>query len=186
MLNLISSVTVVLAATEGEHEEANGAILPADFNEVIWGSLAFFLVAGLLIWKALPAAKKALAARTDRIAGELDDAQRARADAEGALASVRTQLSGADAERTGLIDEARRTAVAIAAEGEARTEREAAQARERATRDIAASQQQAMADLQAMVGGLTLGAAELVVRKNLDDRTHDELIDSYIAGLSAN
>jgi F-type H+-transporting ATPase subunit b len=185
MLSFINGAITVLAATEGEHHE-NGPILPGDINEVYWGTFAFFIVASLLWWKALPAGKKMFADRRDRVVAELDEAQQARADAEAALATVRTQLSGADSERTGLIDDARQTAVAIDQEGEERAARDAEQARERALRDIASSQQQAMADLQSMVGGLTLGAAELVVRNNLDDSTHSDLIDSYIAELSAN
>ena len=38
-------------------EKPNGFLLSGDLNEVIWGSIAFFLILGLLIWKAGPARK---------------------------------------------------------------------------------------------------------------------------------
>ena len=37
-----------------------------------------------------------------------------------------------------------------------------------------------VADLQAEVGGLALGAAEQVVARNLDQATQDRLIEQYI------
>jgi F-type H+-transporting ATPase subunit b len=170
---------------EAEHHP-NEIILPGDKNEVIWGTIAFLIIL-FTLWKfAYQPAKDALIARRERIEADLAQASQARADAEAQLGTVRSQLSGADAERANLVEEARRTAVAIDKEGEVRIEREGVAARERAMRDLAASRQQAMADLQSLVSDLTLGATELVVRNNLDEATQTDLVEKYIAQLSNN
>lgn len=173
----------ILAATE---HEPNDYILPHDINEVIWGTIAFLIIFGTL-WKfGYGPAKNALRARTERIATELDEAASARRDSEARLATVRSQLSGADETRAAMVRDARETAVAYDRDMEARIEQEATEARERARRDIAANRDQAFVDLQAMVSDLTVGATEVVVRNTLDDATHAELVDKYIAQLSSN
>lgn len=176
-------LALILAA---EEHEPNGIILPHDTNEVIWGTIAFLIIA-FALWKfALGPIKDAMTARRERIEGEITEAEQARRDAEARLAEVRTQLSGADTERARILADAQQTAAAIAAESADRAERDAVEARERARRDIGASQHQAMADLQRAVSELTLGAAEVVVRNTLDDATQDDLIETYIAQMANN
>ena len=65
-------------------EEPNGFLLSSDLNEVIWGSIAFFIVLGLLIKFGGPAVKNGLTGRTERLATELDDAAAAKADTDAA------------------------------------------------------------------------------------------------------
>jgi F-type H+-transporting ATPase subunit b len=62
----------------------------------------------------------------------------------------------------------------------ARADEEVAELRRRTAADIEASKSQAIADLQAEVSALALGAAEAVVRRNLDATTQSALIDEYI------
>ncbi len=174
--------TLILAAEE--HHE-NGAILPGDMNEVYWGSAAFFVLMALLAWKALPAAKNGLAARTERIRVELEEAEAARTAAAAELAGIRSQLSDADTERQRILAEAKSGATALEAELIARAETEVAAMRERAVADIEAAKSQALADVSATVSKLTVGAAEAVVRRSLDAGTQSELIDRYIEQVGA-
>jgi F-type H+-transporting ATPase subunit b len=80
----------VLAA----EEEAKNPILP-DIAELIYGTIAFAIVFGLL-WKfAFPAINKMLAERSDKIQGNLERAEHSRQAAEQELAEYRAQLAGA-------------------------------------------------------------------------------------------
>lgn len=174
-------VITVLAA-EGE----NQVILPSDINEVIWGSLSFAILVLALWYFAYRPLKQAIADKRGRIEEDLDGASEARSTAEAELEEVRAQLSDADNERARLLEEARETADGVRRDLEAKAETDVAEMRDRARRDLAASRQQAMADLQAAVGGLTMGAAEIVVRNALDDATQDELIEKYIGQVANN
>jgi F-type H+-transporting ATPase subunit b len=172
---------LILAA---EAHAANHPIWP-EAKELIWAALAFFIVAGLLWWKALPPAKQAMKDRTERIAKEIDDAAKASADAGARLTDVQTRIANAENERQRILVEARQTAEALKAQIIARAADDAEGIKTRAVGDIESSKQQAIADLQAEVAALALGAAEAVIAKNLDAGTQAGLIDSYIDQVGA-
>lgn len=166
-------------------EGGNGPWLPHDLNEVWWGTAAFLIVMGLLVWKAGPMIKAALQARPERIEAELNAASAARAEGEQKLAEVKNALADSDKEAARIIAEARETAVRVGEETVARAEAEAAAIRERGQAEIAAARRQAQADLTAEISRLALGAAERVVAENLNDETQQALIDSYISQVGA-
>lgn len=170
--------TLILAAD-------NQAILPHDINEVIWGSIAFFVVVGLIWWKGGPAIKKAWNGRIDGIEHEMSSAEQAVVDAEAELADVRHRMANADAESELILSEARATAVTLKQQLAERSAIEAAEVTARAAADVEAAKAQAMADLQHEVSGLTLGAAEAIVRANLDDVAQQRLVESYISEVAS-
>jgi F-type H+-transporting ATPase subunit b len=174
---------LLLLAAEGH--EPNGFLLSSDTNEIIWGSIAFFIVLGLLIKFAGPAIKNALSSRTDRLAKELDDSAAAKAEAQTKLADVQHRIADAGNERERILGEAAQTASSLKAQLQAKADQDAAELVARATADVEASKGQALADLQADAASLALGAAEAVVNRNLDAATHADLIESYIAQVGA-
>jgi len=173
---------LILGAEAGA---TNTVHLPHDINELIWGSLAFFLVVGLLWWKAGPAIKGAWNGRIERIEGELKAAEQVRLDAEAELAAVRERIANADAERARILSEANETAASLKAQLIERAGAEAAEVSARAAADVEASRSQAMADLTHEVSALAMGAAEQVVRSNLDADTQQQLVEAYISQVGA-
>lgn len=170
--------SVVIAA--GGEEAPNGWLLPHDINEVIWGSTAFFIIAALMWWKAIPAAREALAKRSQRIADELAAAESARTEAEAALAELQARIADAEGERQRILAEAKQQAEALESQLVAKATQDAADLRARGAHDAESAKHQAIADLRAEVGDLALGAAEAIIAQNLDDATQQALIDSYI------
>jgi len=156
-----------------------------DVKEVIITSLASIIVFALLWWKAGPAAKKAMGARTEKIAAELDDAARAKADAEARVDDVQGRIANAEDERQRILVEARQTAEALKQQILSRAADEAVAIKNRAAADIESSKTQVIADLQAEVATLALGAAEAVIARNLDEATQAQLIDGYINQVGA-
>lgn len=171
-----------LLAAEGH---GNGFWLPHDINEVYWGTAAFLIVFGLLYVKAGPFIRKGLAARPERIAAELDAAASARSDAEAQVAEVKDALADSDKEAARIVEEARETAARITADYADRGDAEAAAIREQGVAEIAATRRQAQAELVGEVTRIAAGAAERVVESNLDDATHQQLIDDYISQLGS-
>ena len=153
--------------------------------EVLISAAASIIVFALLYWKGMPAAKKGLAARTARIAKELDDATKARNDSEGRLGDVQQRIANAEDERQRILVEARQTAEALKTQIVARAQDEAVALKTRAAADVESSKTQAIADLQAEVGALAMGAAEAVIARNLDPVTQTQLIDGYINQVGA-
>lgn len=173
---------LILLAAEGHGP--NHPIWP-EVKELIWAAAAFFIVFGLLWWKGLPAAKKGLTDRTERLAKEIDDAAKASSDADAKLADVQQRIANAENERQRILVEARQTAEALKAQIVQKADEDAAAIKARAAADVEASKSQAMAELQREVASLALGAAEHVISANLDAGTQAELIDRYIDQVGA-
>lgn len=165
--------------------EGNGLWFPHDINELIWGSIAFVIVMALLVWKAGPPIRNAMTARTDRIQGELDAAAELRTDAEAERDRITTALADSDVEAARIVSEAHEAAKHATANIAARADADIVALRERAAADLDATRRQAVADLENEILRLSLGAAERVVERNLDDAAHQELIERYIAQVGA-
>lgn len=174
---------MILAAKSACGAE-NCAHLPP-WVEVFWGSLAFFIVVGLIWWKGGPAIKKAWNGRIERIEGEIDAAADTRSAAEADLASVRESIANADGERQRILDEARATAVTLKSQLVERAQIEAAEIAARAAADVEAAKAQARADLSVEVSTLAVGAAERVVVSSLDADTQRQLVEDYIQKVGA-
>ena len=165
-------------------QKAPSPILPAT-NELIWGSISFVVLLGLLYKFAWPALKSGMEARTERIRSDLDAADTAKADAETVLSEYMSRLSDAREESGRIIEEARQAADTLRRDQEQRLQTELAELRERAAGDIEAAKRQAIADLRGDVAELAIGAAEVIVQRSLDRDTQTRLVDNYIEQVSS-
>ena len=171
------------AGAEGEaHEatvEAPNPILPEP-NEIIWGGLSFLVLFVLMAKWGYPMIMKAMDARAERIRGDLDEATRARTEAETVLNDYRRQLADARNESNRIIEEARQTADQLRKDLMTRAEAEVNELRQRSREDIDAAKGRAMAELRAEVSSLAIELAEKVVGRNLDAESNKALVDSFI------
>jgi len=167
---------VVLAAEEGGGLKT---ILP-EANELLYGTLAFVIVFGVLAKFAFPSLNKMLAARTDKIRGDLEKAEEARRSAESELVEYRKQLAGARDEANRIIEEGRRTADQLRKDIQAKAEREAQATVARAQEEIRAERDRVFQELKTQVGEIAVLLAGRVVGRELDKKTHERLIDEYI------
>jgi F-type H+-transporting ATPase subunit b len=158
---------------------APNQLLP-ETNEIIWGAIGFFVVF-FFVWKlGLPAIKKSMDARTERIRADLTAAETQRSEADTLLSEYRAQLNDAKTESARIIEEARQSADALKRDQESRLQSELSELRAKAAADIDAAKVQAISDLRGEVAQLAIGAAEVVVSRNLDQATQVELIEQYI------
>jgi F-type H+-transporting ATPase subunit b len=155
-------------------------ILPAT-NEIIWGGLSFLVLLAAM-WKwGVPAIKKGMETRTERIRSDLAAAEEARQSAEAAQADVEAQLRNARAEAATIIDQAREQADVVRADLQRRAEADIAELRTRAEAEVAAARAAAQDDVRREVAALAIGAAEVVVGKELENSAAQvQLIEDYI------
>lgn len=165
--------------TVDDCQAAPNPLVP-EINELIWGGIGFLVVFFFLWRMGLPAIKKGMNARTERIRSDLDAAEAQRTEADAILADYRAQLADAKNESARIIEEARQSADALKKDQEARLQTELADLRSKAAADIDAAKVQAIADLRGEVATLAIGAAEVVVGHNLDQPTQVQLIEDYI------
>ena len=163
-----------------ECQEAPNPLLP-ETNEIIWGTFFFVVVAFVMIKFAVPALKKGMEARSDKISADLSGAEAAKAEAAQMLEEYRAQLADARAEADRIIEEARGQAEQVRQDLIARAESDAAEARQRAVADLEASVNRLKADLQTDVGQFAIELAERIVERSIDRDAQQALIERYIA-----
>jgi F-type H+-transporting ATPase subunit b len=151
--------------------------------EIIYGGIASLIIFAALYKFALPAAKKGLAARTERIQKELDNAANSRSAAEAEAANIRKAVGDIASERARLLAEADTQAATLLSEGRARIAAEVADLEAKAEADIAASRSRSSDELRAQIAQIASVAAQNAVSATLNDGTQQELIEGFISSV---
>lgn len=162
------AVLTLLAQEPHATESADPArfVLP-HADELIWGSIAFFILF-VLLWKiAFPSINKMLAERQAKIRSGLESAEEAKVEAEKLVAQYRKQLDEARGEAAKIIEEAKRTAESLRQDLVTKAEQEAQEIVQRARRDVAGEAERARQQLQAELVSLSLTLASRVIEREL-------------------
>ena len=183
MNDTVLGAVVAQGETTQTQEEEHNPILPEP-GELIFGGLAFIIVFWVLARYAFPRLNEAMRARTEKIRGDLERAEKARDDAEAALRRYEQQLREARVESGKVIDEARKTADKMRKDLLAKAEDESRQIVARAQDEIRAERERAFQELRRQVGELSVELAERVVGENLDKQRQLKLVDGYIDELA--
>lgn len=165
-------------------QEAPNPILPTT-NELLWGAFAFIVLFGLFAWKGVPAVKGAMDARAQKISDSLDEAEKAKTDAESILAEYQRQLADARVEASRVIEEARGQAEQVRRDLIAKAEAEVSELRQRNAEAVTAERGRVMGEMQGQVAALAIELAEKVVESNLDREANTRLIENYINRVGA-
>ena len=159
---------LTLLAEEPAIEEVDPTrfVLPHG-DELLWGSIAFFILFGLLVWKVFPSINKMLAERQAKIRSGLESAEEAKVEADKLVAQYRKQLDEARGEAAKIIEEAKRTAESLRRDLVAKAEQEAQEIVQRARQDVAGEADRARQQLQAELVSLSLKLATRVIEREL-------------------
>lgn len=174
-----------LVAAEEDIEkciEAPSLIIP-ELNEVIWGGGAFLVLLAAMIKWGFPLVRNTMEARTERIRNDLQAAQAARVEAENTQKQLAAELAESKANAAKIVEQARQEALVLSANMQVKAEADIAEMRQRAAGEIESARSRALADLQADVADIVVGAASRVVERNLDVNSQRQLIDEYIASV---
>jgi F-type H+-transporting ATPase subunit b len=160
-----------------------GPLLPST-PELIIGTVAFFIVFGILARVLMPRIQQTLEERTDAIEGGLERAEEAQDEAKRVLEQYRAQLADARHEASRLREEAKEQGAQIIAEMREQAQAEARRLTEAAHAQIDAERQQALTALRAEVGALSVELASRVVGESLQDEARQRrTVDRFLADL---
>jgi len=180
-MKLLTDLAVL--ATEAEETSSGLDLVLPETSELIAGIIAFAIVF-FFAWRwAMPAINRTLEQRQAAITGQIEDAEKAKMEAESLLADYRGQLAEARAEGNKIIEEARQAAEQMRADIIAKAEADAEQIRERARDEAAGEMARALAEARSQVGDISVDLAGKIVGESLDQKTHQALIDRYLADL---
>lgn len=143
----------------------------------------FFLLVGLLVWKAGPLAQKAARERSEQIGNALDEAAKLRAAAQKKLDEYGAKLAAADDEITKMVAGMRADAEAEKARVLAAADAQVLAMKRDADERIAAEIARARSLLTREVALAASRAAEQLVRERATAADQARLVDSFIADL---
>jgi F-type H+-transporting ATPase subunit b len=181
---MLTAFAVLAVETDGE-AESHSVLIP-ELPDLIWGTIAFVLILGFMIWRFVPKINEALDARSDAIAGGIKRADEAQAEAQAALEKYTAQLAEARGEAGRIREQARADGAAIVAEAKEQAAAEAARITATAQAQIEAERTAARASLRAEVGTLAIDLASGVIGESLsDDKRASSIVDRFLADLAA-
>ncbi len=174
----------ILAAEEDTGGGGAELVLP-ETSELIAGIIAFAIVF-FFIWKwALPTINKTLEQRQAAIQGQMEEAEKAKVEAESLLADYKAQLADSKAEGNRIIEEARGTADQMKSDIVAKAEGDAEQIRAKARADAEAEVARALSEAKGQVGDISVDLAGKIVGESLDADAHEDLINRYLSDLES-
>jgi len=183
---MISAMTLAAPVhVEPEATSSNVSLVLPETNELIAGIVAFAIVF-FFVWKwAMPAINRILEARQRAIVGRLEDAEKAKTDAEKLRADYERQVAEARAKGNEIIEEARKAAEQMKNDVVQRAQTEAESILSKARDEAGTEKTRALAEARQEVANLSVDLAEKVVGQSLDRQTQLGLVERYIAELES-
>jgi F-type H+-transporting ATPase subunit b len=147
---------------------------------MIWTLIAFGITVALLYKLAFPRIGEALDKRRIAIEESIDQAHKAREEADALLREYRERLREAREQADDIVVRARRAAEKVQEESKADAKRSREEMMEQTRRDIEQETRRALDQIRREVADLTVLATEKVARKTLDDDDHRRLIEEAL------
>ena len=172
-----------LLLLQREAHEAGGGPFSINPGLIIW-TLVVFGILMVVLWRlAWPAILRSVEERERRIQHQLDEAEKARAEAARYLEEQRQLLEHARAEAQEILARAKAVATKEREALLARTREEQEQLLDRARREIEAEKEKAILALRKEAVDLAIAAASKLIEQQLDDDANRRLVLEYLASL---
>jgi F-type H+-transporting ATPase subunit b len=147
---------------------------------VIVELITFLIMLYVLARYVYPEIVRLAEARQRAIAAQLQEAEKARADAEARLQEAESKLADARKTAQQVIDAAGKSGEQLRQDLRAKAEEEAKRISEAARREIEVERDKAVQMVRDEVAGLVISATEKVIGETLDEQKHKKLIDKAI------
>jgi len=173
-------LTAFLLAQAEDVSDSGNSLIKVVPGLMIWTIVTFLIVLFVLRRYAFGPIQGIIDQRRDRIREALDEADKAREEARELRELTRKEREEAGAERTQLLDEARKQAADSARRAKEEADEDLQRRLEENQKAIEAENRRFREEIRRDVVELTLMAAEKVTRKSLDDADQKRLIDETI------
>ena len=186
MTPVLTPLHPTLVAAPAAEDGGGGNMLLPETSDLVWGAVAFLIIAVVLIRYALPRFTKVLDERTRRIEEGLELAERAKGDQADAELKAARLVEDARRDAARIREDAQAEAKKIIATAREAAQGEAGKAMDAAERQIQAEKQAAQISLRTDVGLLASTLAERIVGEQLKDaELSARVIDRFLDGLEA-
>jgi F-type H+-transporting ATPase subunit b len=173
----------LLAVAQEEAHAGPSSPFEVNFGLIFWTWLVFIALMLVLRRFAFPAIIKATEERERTIAKQLQEAEKANAEAKALLEENRQLLAQARTQAQALVAEAKSASEKERAAAIEKTRHEQEELLARARRDIAGERDKAVTALRREAVDLSLAAAAKLIGQRLDAGADRALVESYLASL---
>jgi F-type H+-transporting ATPase subunit b len=178
-MSLDAATFLLIAQEEGGDGSGNFLVTPS-VGLMIWTLLAFGISFYILKRIAFPRIQEALDKRRLAIEASIDNADRARREADQLLDEYRARLREAREQAEDIVVRARRASDALQDEAKSAARQQREELMEQTRRDIEAETRRALDEIRKEVANLTVVATEKVTRKSLTPDDHRRLIEEAL------
>ena len=152
------------------------------FDAPFWALVSLVLFFVVVVYMKVPGTLgSGLDKRAATIRNELDQAKKLREEAEALLGEYQRKAKAAETEAAGIVEQAKREAVALAAEGKRRIEEYVESRTRLAETKIAQAEQQALQEVRALSADLAVAAAEKLLGERVQGEGGTALVARSIA-----
>jgi F-type H+-transporting ATPase subunit b len=158
-------------------------LIKPEFGLIFWTIVTFvvlLLVLRKLAWKPI---LTMLDERETAIKGSLEQAEKAKTEAEATLKENKKVLGEARRKVSDMLEDGKKASENLKAEIVEKAEKEAREIVERGKREIENEKNAAISELKAASVELALAAAEKLIQTSLKDKGHKKLVVDYIERL---
>src|SRR5437868_5890042 len=142
--------------------------------------IAFLLMLGVLARWVYPPIVRAAEARQNQIKQQVEQAEKARQEAEARLNAAQEEITRARVQAGQIIEQANRAAERIQQEAQEKAREEARRIVEAASRDIDAERQRAIQAIRLQMADIVTEAVRRIVGESLSGERHRQLIEATI------
>jgi F-type H+-transporting ATPase subunit b len=166
-------------------EAAEKVATPFDINGgvIIWTVGIFLVLLGLLWWLGWPQILKMVEEREIRIQKALDEAEKARAEAQQLLEEHKKLVAQSRADAQEILGKAKSAAQKEREQLLEKTREEQDLMLERARNEIQGEKEKAVQALRREAVDLSIAAASRLIEKNLTGDANRKLVADYLAGI---
>ena len=152
------------------------------FDAPFWALVSLVLFFVVVVYMKVPGTLgSGLDKRAQTIRNELDQAKKLREEAEALLGEYQRKAKAAETEAAGIVEQAKREAVALAAEGKRRIEEYVESRTRLAETKIAQAEAQALQEVRALSADLAVAAAEKLLGERVQGEGGTALVARSIA-----
>jgi F-type H+-transporting ATPase subunit b len=160
-------------------------LLNPDTGLLIWTIVTFLALVAILKFAAWGPLLHAIEEREARLKADREGAEAARKAAEKIQKELEAQMADVSAKSRELLSQAQKDSDMLRSKLKAEAEADSAKIREKTMTELAEEKDRLVRDLRKEVAGLSLIAAERLMRKSVDDGVQKTVLEGFYKDLDA-
>ena len=151
---------------------------------LLWTLISFFIVLGILKWKAWGPLMKTLDDREEKITSALNAASKAKEEAQKVSSDYEEMIAKAESEKQEILIQAKQDADSLRAKKEAEADAKCNDMLDKAKKEIESEKAKALKEIKSVAVNLSVETASKIIKKNLDSDDNRKIAEETINNIN--